>query len=62
MKSKNIHRLFDYLGFPAFLLLFIDAILDVIQGQNSWRVWTRLIIAFCGMIIDGYLVLIYKEK
>lgn len=60
--NKNIHKLFDYLGFPAFLFLFIDAMFDLHQGQNSWRVWTRLVITFLGMVIDGYLIFLHKEK
>ena len=30
--KRNIHKLFDYLGFPAFLFLFTDAIIDLTQG------------------------------
>lgn len=60
--NRNTHRLFDYLGFPAFLFLFIDAVLDLTQEQNNWRVWVRLVITFLGMVVDGYLIFIHKEK
>jgi len=60
--KRNIYKTFDYLGLPAFLFLFIDAIYDLSQGNNNWRVWGRIIITFFGMIIDGYLIFIHKEE
>lgn len=62
MKIKNINKIFDYLGFPAFLCLFIDALYDLAQGVYGWRIIVRLLITFFGMIIDGYLIFFHKEK
>lgn len=59
---KNIYKTFDYLGFPAFLYLFIDSLINIIQGSFDWRVIARLIITFIGMIIDGYLIFIHKDN
>jgi len=62
MSKRNIHKLFDYLGFPAFLYLFIDALRDVVAGHTDLRVTIRLLIVGLGMIIDGYLIFIHKEN
>jgi len=62
MANKNLHKLFDYLGFPAFLYLLIDTLLDISHGQSGWKVVIRLIIVLFGTVIDGYLIFIYKEK
>ena len=62
MANKNLHKLFDYLGFPAFLYLFIDTLLDISHGQSGWEVVIRLIITLLGTVVDGYLIFIYKEK
>jgi hypothetical protein len=62
MRRRNIYKFFDYLGFPAFLYLFIDALCDIAHGISGWRIVVRLLIAFFGMIIDGYLIFIYKDK
>ena len=60
--KKNIYKIFDYLGFPAFLYLFGDALYDIARGQSGWRIVVRLVIVFFGMMIDGYLIFIHKEK
>lgn len=62
MRNRNIHKMFDYLGFPAFLYLFIDALYDIAQDLLGWRVIVRLLIAFAGLLIDGYLIFFYKEN
>ncbi len=62
MADKNLHKLFDYLGFPAFLYLFIDTLIDISHGQSGWKVVIRLIITLLGTVVDGYLIFIYKEK
>ena len=62
MQEKNINKLFDYLGFPAFLYLFGDALWDIAHGQSGWRIVIRLLIVFLGMIFDGYLIFFHKEK
>lgn len=62
MANKNLHKLFDYLGFPAFLYLLVDTLLDISHGQFGWKVVIRLVITMLGTIIDGYLIFIYKEK
>ncbi len=60
--TKNIYKTFDYLGFPAFTILFIDALYDIITDSFTWRTWIRLVVCFAGMIVDGYLIFIHKEK
>ena len=60
--KRNIYKTFDYLGFPAFVFLFVDALYDISQGINNWRIWVRLIITFLGMIIDGYLIFLHKDE
>lgn len=62
MSKINLYKMFDYLGFPAFLYLFGDALYDVVHGISGWRIVIRLLISFFGMIIDGYLIFIHKEK
>lgn len=62
MNKRNLHKTFDYLGFPAFLYLFGDALYDIAHGQSGWRIVIRLVIVFLGMIIDGYLIFIHKDK
>lgn len=62
MANKNLHKLFDYLGFPAFLYLLVDTLLDISKGQSGWKVVIRLIITLLGTLVDGYLIFIYKEK
>jgi uncharacterized membrane protein len=62
MAQKNLHKLFDYLGFLAFLYLLIDTLLDVSRGYSGWKIVIRLIITLLGTVVDGYLIFIYKEK
>jgi hypothetical protein len=34
----------------------------IVEGIADWRIILRLIIGIGGIVIDGYLVFIYKEK
>lgn len=62
MKIKNIYKFFDYFGLVVFSFLAIDSLMYIREGIVDWRIILRLIIGIGGMVIDGYLVFIYKEK
>ena len=61
-KNFNLYKFFDYFGILVFLFLLWDAIADINSGIVNWRVYTRLIIAIGGIIVDGYLVFFYKDN
>jgi len=62
MKIKNVYKFFDYFGLPVFSFLIFDSIFYIITGNYDWRVMARLLIGIGGVIVDGFLVLVYKEK
>jgi uncharacterized membrane protein len=62
MKIKNIYKFFDYFGLVVFLFLAIDSLMYIEEEIVDWRIILRLIIGIGGIVIDGYLVFIYKEK
>ncbi len=62
MKIKNIYKFFDYFGLVVFLFLLIDSLMYIREGVIDWRIILRLLIGIGGLIVDGFLVFIYKEK
>jgi len=56
----NLYRFFDYFGLIIFTFLLIDSIFYLKKGIKDWRVYTRLIIAIGGLLVDGYLIFFYK--
>ncbi|MFA5777805.1 MAG: hypothetical protein WC906_05225 [Parcubacteria group bacterium] len=61
MKINNLYKFFDYLGIIVFPYLALDSIWYIIDGIFDFRILIRLLIGIGGLIIDGYLVFIYKE-
>ena len=62
MKIKNLYKFFDYFGIIVFAFLIVDSLTYVETGMVDWRVITRLLIGIGGLIVDGFLVFVYKEK
>jgi hypothetical protein len=62
MKITNIYKFFDYFGIVVFGFLLIDSIAYLSAGILDWRVILRLLIGVGGLMVDGFLVFIYKEK
>ena len=58
---KNLYKAFDHIGVVIWLLLIADSINYIYRGSPDWRVYLRLITGIGGLLVDGYLVFIYKE-
>jgi hypothetical protein len=62
MKINNLYKFFDYFGIIVFAFLFIDSATSIWAGSNDWRTIIRLLIGIGGLLVDGFLVFIYKEN
>jgi hypothetical protein len=62
MKIDNLYKFFDHFGLIVFLFLTVDSLLFMQDGDYGWRVVTRLLIGIGGLVVDGFLVFIYKER
>ncbi len=58
----NLYKSFDKVGIIVFAFLTIDSLTYLQAGDADWRVWLRLAIGVSGLLIDGYLVFVYKDK
>ena len=58
----NIYKFFDHFGIILFLILIIDSIFYLKSGIIDWRVYSRLFMGIAGLLVDGYLVFIYRKK
>jgi len=61
-KNFNLYKFFDNFGLLVFAFLTWDALMDIDDGIDGWRVYFRLIIGILGLLVDGYLVFFYKEN
>ncbi|MFA5777651.1 MAG: hypothetical protein WC906_04385 [Parcubacteria group bacterium] len=61
MKIDNLYKFFDYIGLVTFSYLILDSMLYIVDGITDFRVIIRLLIGVGGLIVDGYLVFIYKK-
>ena len=62
MKINNIYKFFDYFGIIVFGYLLVDSAVYLQEGISDWRVIARLLIGVGGLMVDGFLIFIYKEK
>ena len=48
---------FDFLAWPLWVFLIVDAIYDLKKGKGNWRIKVRLAIGIIGLIADLIFVL-----
>jgi len=58
----NVYRFWDHIGIIVWLFLIIDSLFYINSGIIDYRVWLRLIAGIGGLLIDRYLVFLYKKK
>jgi len=61
MKIDNLYKFFDYIGVVVFAYLIFDSLLYINDGIIDFRTIIRLLIGIGGLIIDGFLVFVYKK-
>ncbi len=62
MKIKNLYKFFDCFGLVVFAFLLIDSLAYIFAGVVDWRIILRLLIGIGGLLVDGFLVFVYKEE
>jgi len=58
--KMNLYKAFDHLGILAFLFITIDSIIYMVSGVSDWRVNLRFAVGLAGLLVDVYLVFVYK--
>lgn len=61
-KKTNLYKSFDRLGILAFLFFFVNSTLHLVRGDYAWDIIVSFVVALGGLIVDIYLVFIYKEE
>lgn len=61
MKPKNLYAFFDHIGVVVFAFLTIDSLMYITHGDADIRTFIRLSIGIAGIIVDGYLVFLYRH-
>lgn len=57
----NLYKFFDYFGIVIWTFLIVDSIFYLNAGIIDYRIWLRLLVGICGLVVDGYLVFFYRE-
>jgi hypothetical protein len=55
----QLFKFVDLFGIIGFLFLLGDAVWDLYTNRANWRVYTRLLIAVIGLVVDVYIVFLY---